>query len=1137
MDDEQFNQSSKEFSDQVKGLGRKVSGVLAGRPARKAGKAAGKTIAKAAKALVKALLALLKVLLPWVLIFALIIVFIAAIWDWGFEERGSSESYDLQPDEENVVVTDSNGKYTAAALTKNQAYISAYYKYMACASYSKTAGGNEVFSFRETTSDFAGLQDYYEKENYFYLSPNFIKMADERLNDDEFFFPEQIIKPISYELTDEGTVKQVPICDEDGAVQVTSKAWDKTTMSSQTDEDVAGTWDYGLGSILKYDAYTKQKFIDCEYTSYQLDVDKLIPTTAGYRREHYKVVTVNIPSGSDADAVMSQYYATVGSLKSEATLFYDIDVNGPDPTTLRAMVEEQHHINMWLQGRDITIGKRTFDSSELADFCNNTQKYPIQIPLLNSVATFSGDIAYTYTDYLELSEIHDVGDIMAEQEKEEEENADNSEEVTDPVSGDAVNFSDPAEPINRVWVNNGVSPCGMTEFWVNRVGDVKTITPVQASEEDNPVGDQYLRDYANTYVTYVPETVSTDYDFASRIEKDSTNRDLLKELGLIVPFSGVSSAGADYNVFVTTGMSSEDFDVLLDGTAFEGTGDAWVKLESEYGVNAVFGIAVAYQESGFGTSAIAQNRNNAFGLRGSSGWMNFSSLEESIYSFGRTISKNQYYINKSIDEISRHYCTSDPTGWARAIKILMSDRYTDLIAAGVDVGGIVVNPTSTAIGSAGTLDQEEVDLKIEKMGLTYDDLYQNITFDVLSSTNLLQKLAGEGEDDSGGILSWLGKVWNSITDMISGFFDSMGEVFVDNSVYEGERFRHGTPIAPEDIDDIVYQTITFSTGTLYSTVFNSIDKENLGFLFVGKEAMFGFGTLFSNLTMVPGVGTTIEGFISPTEEYYQPIVGWSAATGGTELSVPEGTNILAVADNGKVKEVTYNAGGSGYTVKIAYTVDGKTYEVEYRYLKTVSVSRNDSVNSGDLVGTSGTKPDGTPCLFFGFTNSDGRNVDPLGYFYQPTYSNMAIVEMARSQLGNKGGAIYKSWYGLHSTDAWCAAFVSWCADQCGFINSGVFPKFASCGDGISHYFAPNNIYWSVAARGPYIPSPGNLIFFDWEHDGVQDHVGIVEKYENGVIYTIEGNSSNSVRSRTYSVYSSDIYGFAFPDYVTKIFYR
>ena len=40
----------------------------------------------------------------------------------------------------------------------------------------------------------------------------------------------------------------------------------------------------------------------------------------------------------------------------------------------------------------------------------------------------------------------------------------------------------------------------------------------------------------------------------------------------------------------------------------------------------------------------------------------------------------------------------------------------------------------------------------------------------------------------------------------------------------------------------------------------------------------------------------------------------------------------------------------------------------------------------------------------------------------------------------------------------------------------------------------------------YEPKVGDIIFFDWEGDGTTDHVGIVEKCENGTVYTVEGNS-------------------------------
>lgn len=42
------------------------------------------------------------------------------------------------------------------------------------------------------------------------------------------------------------------------------------------------------------------------------------------------------------------------------------------------------------------------------------------------------------------------------------------------------------------------------------------------------------------------------------------------------------------------------------------------------------------------------------------------------------------------------------------------------------------------------------------------------------------------------------------------------------------------------------------------------------------------------------------------------------------------------------------------------------------------------------------------------------------------------------------GQPYWSWYGYESRVEWCACFVSWCAEQCGYISAGIIPKFASC---------------------------------------------------------------------------------------------
>ena len=139
--------------------------------------------------------------------------------------------------------------------------------------------------------------------------------------------------------------------------------------------------------------------------------------------------------------------------------------------------------------------------------------------------------------------------------------------------------------------------------------------------------------------------------------------------------------------------------------------------------------------------------------------------------------------------------------------------------------------------------------------------------------------------------------------------------------------------------------------------------------------------------------------------------------------------------------------------------------------------------------------------------------------------NQAIVEVALTQLGNEGGQPYWSWYGFEGRVEWCACFVSWCADQCGYIESGIIPKFAGCVDG-ANWFKGNG-QWQDRN---YEPQAGNIIFFDWEGDGETDHVGIVEKCENGVVYTVEGNSGDACRQNQYTVGSSSIYGYSVPAY-------
>ncbi|MBO5183095.1 MAG: CHAP domain-containing protein [Bacilli bacterium] len=137
-----------------------------------------------------------------------------------------------------------------------------------------------------------------------------------------------------------------------------------------------------------------------------------------------------------------------------------------------------------------------------------------------------------------------------------------------------------------------------------------------------------------------------------------------------------------------------------------------------------------------------------------------------------------------------------------------------------------------------------------------------------------------------------------------------------------------------------------------------------------------------------------------------------------------------------------------------------------------------------------------------------------------------MVQIALSQVGNVGGQPYWSWYGFNSRVEWCAIFVSWVANESGYLDAGIIPKFSGCQNGINWFKAMGQ--WQESS---YTPKSGDIIFFDWEVDGTVSHVGIVEKVENGRVYTVEGNSTNDTcRQKDYSLSSNVIFGYGTPQY-------
>ena len=146
-------------------------------------------------------------------------------------------------------------------------------------------------------------------------------------------------------------------------------------------------------------------------------------------------------------------------------------------------------------------------------------------------------------------------------------------------------------------------------------------------------------------------------------------------------------------------------------------------------------------------------------------------------------------------------------------------------------------------------------------------------------------------------------------------------------------------------------------------------------------------------------------------------------------------------------------------------------------------------------------------------------------------SSLCIVEVAKGEVGTVETGTdmtkYGAWFGLNGV-AWCAIFVSWCANQAN-VSTSIVPRYAGCRDVMSFFDGQDRYYSSPSCGGEYIPVPGDIIIFSWTPN-MFSHVGIVEKVENGKVWLIDGNWSNQVSYHAFNLNSSDIVGYGHPAY-------
>lgn len=268
---------------------------------------------------------------------------------------------------------------------------------------------------------------------------------------------------------------------------------------------------------------------------------------------------------------------------------------------------------------------------------------------------------------------------------------------------------------------------------------------------------------------------------------------------------------------------------------------------------------------------------------------------------------------------------------------------------------------------------------------------------------------------------------------------------------------------------------------------------------------------------------------------------------GIDIPKPEGTKVTNMM-YGTVVTTAFDNERGNYVI-----VEHNDHQVIYQHLKDVSVTAGQIITRSDTIGTVGSTGNSSfPHLHIEYWKNNfalcpSIFIDGVATIsgIQPSFPGVGgtggggdILELAASQIGNVGGRTYWEYYGFSHPTAWCAIFVSWCAEMTGNINTTI-PKFFLCTNGVD-WFQKKGLFQHRSSG--YIPRSGDVIFFDFSSrngSGMNaygygaDHVGYVESCDGTTVYTIEGNTSNSVARRRYNINKASIVGYGTPVYSSR----
>lgn len=1081
---------------------------------KKARKAAAKAVANAVKALAQGIVKLLAALGPWgILILAVIIIFSAA-FNFEKDERGSSTQMTLDPSRENPTTMTDEGYLKASAMTESQALIDAYYKYLSCDSFQKVFIDNSGtvhrynFSNVSQTADFAGLTDLYSRESYFYLSSYFLKMTDELFNNEEFYYPEQFIKPVysdllpvknaegeevgkkyvttlpliddgsdnakalvagltggaadgPYAIADTGTT--TPAAGTEGAeipkrkipedatlaVIAQSKAYNVNPVTitdpntgttytvegydSQCDTDETGVWDYGFGSVLQYEPAIKDQSLSITKISFTYHYH-VTPWTAGtnaagnpVRNEHFDPATccrqavyeVNLGSETamgildNIQTILDGYAIDNGDSGISAKL-----IACPSEDQLTYILSNCDGVRTAISPEDYDLAGVYFDDPALQEAFGNATApvgggayvrattYPLKVPVICAAATFSGNIRYKYSQSTITNELADETSSAAT--------------IQEAWREDCSDFK------------YSSFTCGTQTYTctINRAGTITSTQPSSMSSEiDAPLGFQYVEDYGNNYKAFIPNRVRKDMDFRERVyekqegadslsaaERDSydadgdgeiTVMDFLIKIGLLTPYSGgnLGTTGG-----ITQGeISAEDqADMAALGCGMDEEGQVRLLAKvigAEAGpnkldqllvgavvVNRVYSDEFSYADSiievikapeqyaSWSNGSIASKEPSEEMLSSARQVLNgeFAVPSNIVFQAAFTQGDTTWLVNVNGPGYYTHYycCNGSPATTDIFGRTALTEAQARDLAEQLHQQD-VANGYSTASSSSGIAASPAGSSTLIEDGVwNGQKLYANENFNLQKALSSMKQVSDREKLGFLGTIYALGSAIADVFEQISKFLSITGKLFgTEADLYE----IYTTTVAMTDIRDTVIQAVTFSDQNVYSNVAEEFDPNALQFLFVGEAGWGGAvqGTTgFGGGSLVPGTGSTLTGFGSPTSTHYGATTPWSSTTGSATLAIPSGTSVLAVSDM-QVTDVSETDGK--YKVTMTGTADGKSISVTYDNLESVNVSAGRPVSKGDTVGIAGEGGVVMTLLV------NGVNVDPMTYFYQPSF--------------------------------------------------------------------------------------------------------------------------------------------------------